>query len=155
KRNLTLVPDVTGLHFFGPSPCGPLTTFNGDLAVTTSFVPDFTYVSFIDVTDLAAPCQLSNKILTSTPGAELFETVRHGTFELFGIARGVAVLRHSEGIEAYAAIAEAGLMAVDIASNVPEVQNSQRRLEPMLAGDYYDVIAYSGNLVALNRGLRQ
>jgi PKD repeat protein len=155
KRQLNLTTDVSGLTLAGPSPCAPnAATFNGDLAITTSHLVDFTYVSFFDVTNLTAPCQMANKVLTATPDLPLFEAVERGTYHLFGVlSRGVATIRHAQGMAGYAAIAEAGLFAFDVGSNIPEKR--PREKEPMLPGNYYDVVAYSGRLLALNRDARQ
>ena len=157
KRQLRLLPNVTGLTLGGASPCAPnAATFNGDLAVTSSFTVDFTYVSFFDVTNAAQPCLMGNKVLTATPDLPLFEVLQHNTYHLFGVAsRGVATIPHTRGIAMYSAIAEAGLFVTDVGSNIPEVPGSQRVKEPMLPGNYYDVAAHAGRLLVLNRDARQ
>ena len=156
KRQVKLLNDLSGLALAGPNPCKPGSspTFTGDLAVTTSFTIDFTYLSVFDVTDLAAPCRITDKVLTATPDLELFEVLQQGTYHVFGLAaRGLATIKHSQGIAAYAAIAEAGLFFVDVGSNIPEKRPRTR--EPMLPGDYHDVAAHAGRLLALNRTARQ
>jgi hypothetical protein len=157
KREMTLAPNVSDLTLAGPSPCAPQTsTFSGDLVATTSWTVDFTYVSFFNVTNPSAPCLMANKLLTASPDSELFSVSEHGTYHLFGAAaRGVATIVHSQGIASYSAIAEAGLFAVDIGPNIPEKPNSQRQTEAMLPGNYYDVVADGGRLLALNRSANQ
>jgi hypothetical protein len=154
---MTLAPNVSDLTLSGPSPCAPQTsTFTGDLVATTSWTVDFTYVSFFSVTNPSAPCLTANKLLTASPDSELFSVSEHGTYHLFGAAaRGVATIAHSQGIASYSAIAEAGLFAVDIGPNIPEKPNSQRQTEAMLPGNYYDVVADGGRLLALNRSANQ
>ena len=157
KREMTLAPNVSDLTLSGPSPCAPQTsTFTGDLVATTSWTVDFTYVSFFNVTNPSAPCLMANKLLTASPDSELFSVSEHGTYHLFGAAaRGVATIAHSRGIASYSAIAEAGLFAVDIGPNIPEKPNLQRQTEAMLPGNYYDVVADGGRLLALNRSANQ
>jgi hypothetical protein len=157
KQKLALLPDVGSFPLAGPNPCAPTgATFSGDLAVTTSWTVDFTYVTFFDVTNPAAPCRMSDKILTATPDSNLFEVTAHGTYHLFGVTvRGLATIPHAQGIASYAAISEAGLFAVDVGADIPEKPGTERVVEPMLPGDYFDVVASHSRLLALNRSGRQ
>ncbi len=154
KKQITLLPDVAGLALRGQSGCSSGTVFNGDLAVTTSFNTFFSYVSFFDVTDPANPCLMANKLLTATPET-LSSFSNRGTYHMLAFAKGIATIQHSQGIAAYAAVSEGGLMVADIGPNIPEKGPFEREKEPMLPGDYVDVVSRGGRLLALNRGTQQ
>ena len=125
------------------------------MAVTSSMTTDFAYVSFFDVTNPATPCLMGNKIVTANPQSELFEAAKRGAYHIFGVARGIATIRHAEGIAAYAAIADAGLVVASVGPNIPEKIPSQRQTEGILPGNYMDVAATGNRLLALNRGSRE
>ncbi len=159
KQRVTLLTGVSGLTLnvtpTTPNTCAPGgATFSGDLALTATDNPLFSFVSFYDVTDRAAPCLMGGKLLSANPET-LSDFSRTGTVRAVGHAKGVAALQHVGGYMAYTAVADVGLFATDIGRNIPEVLPLQRTREPMLPGDYVDVAAVSNRLVALNRGERQ
>ncbi|MEO8678604.1 MAG: PKD domain-containing protein [Vicinamibacterales bacterium] len=157
KERLTLLTGVTALHLrpTPPSTCPPGGgTFTGDLALTATDNPLFSFVSYYDITNRTAPCLIGGKLLSANPET-LSDFSRTGTVRAVGHARGVAALQHSNGYMAYTAVADVGLFATDIGLNIPEIDPLQRTREPMLPGDYIDVAAVGGRLVALNRGEQQ
>src|ERR1051325_9177804 len=99
---------------------------------------------------------MSNKILTANPESELFEVTQRGTYHLdASTARGVVTLPHTQGVVAYSALSDAGLFVTDIGPNTPELPDSKRVKEPMLAGNYYDVATFADRLLALNHDTHQ
>jgi hypothetical protein len=136
-----------------PSTCADHVTagakFTGDVAVVGSYTTLNASIAFIDITDPVRPCELGAKILSANP--ETLNTLnRRGTFKGVGAARGVATITHSTGMAAYLAVAEVGVLAVDIGSNVPEVNYELRQTEGLYSGDYRDVAAIGGRLLAAN-----
>src|SRR5204862_258200 len=68
-----------------------------------------------------------------------------------GFAEGVAWIRHSKGIAAYAAVSEVGLIATDLGKNLPELEPADRFKEGIYPGDYWDVLNVDDRLVASER----
>ena len=163
KRRIALVPDI-GKNGNAPityrariesGTCGAgagpqFVDFSGDIAITTSVVNEYSYLSFFDVTDPAAPCLIGNRLLNATPDFLNSFTTR-GTVHAMGFAEGVAWIRHSKGIAAYAAVSEVGLMATDLGKNLPELEPADRFKEGIYPGDYWDVLNVDDRLVASER----
>lgn len=159
KSDLTLLPDVANLALAGPNPCAPPTppppsSFTGEMGLTSTYNNQFSFVSFYDLTNRNTPCLLSSKLLTANPDTLTDFSVR-GTVHATGYAKGVAALQDSQGYTAYTAVSEVGLFATDLDRNIPEILPAVRPRDPLLAGDYVDVAAVGGRLVALNRGTQQ
>jgi hypothetical protein len=129
------------------------TTFNGDLAVSTSFNTYYSFLSFYDVTDPGSPCVLANKLLTATPET-LSSYSNFGTYHVLGFAKGLATVKTSTGYAAYAAVSQVGLMTADIGKNIPErapqaATGDSRIKEGVYPGDYVDVVNVNDRLLAL------
>ncbi|HET7694175.1 MAG TPA: PKD domain-containing protein [Vicinamibacterales bacterium] len=162
KKRVTLVPDVGrngngAINYREPiqaGACGAGTQFAGDLAITTSSVVEYSYLSFFDVTRPDAPCLIGNKLLNATPDF-LNDFTRPGTVHQMGFAEGVAWIRHSTGLAAYAAVREVGIMAADVGKNLPEPVPQQRLKEGIYPGDYWDVISVEDRLVAAERSAQR
>ncbi|MCU1383320.1 MAG: hypothetical protein JWL71_2017, partial [Acidobacteria bacterium] len=128
--------------------------FAGDLLVASLRSSQGSSIGFYDVTDLAHPCQIGDKPLTrdpeSVPPPASGDFSAKGTVKGAGFAGGVAVLQTTKGFAAYVAVSEIGLMAVDVGKNIPAQYPFFRQQEGMYAGDYVDVVAVGGQLLALN-----
>jgi hypothetical protein len=147
KKRLTLVPDIgkngnAAITYTRPIQppatgpgCGVGNQFTGDMAITTSVVTEYSYLSFFDVTDPAKPCLIGNKLLNATPDF-LNSFTSPGTVHQMGFAEGVAWVRHSTGVAAYAAVREVGIMSADIGKNLAEPIPEARIKEGVYPGDY-------------------
>jgi len=127
----------------------PGAKFSGDLAVVSSYTTNQSSIAFIDVTNPSKPCELGAKVLTANPETQ-DATNQHGTFKGVGAARSVALIEHSSGFAAFMAVAEIGVLAVDVGNNIPEVNYSVRQAEGLYSGDYRDVVAIGNRLFAAN-----
>src|SRR5262249_53987862 len=129
-------------------------TFAGNLLVASLLSNQGSSIGFYDVTDPSQPCMIGDKPLTRTPeslpppGGSDFSA--KGTIKGTGFANGVAVLQTTTGYAAYVAVAELGLMAVDVGKNIPSQYAFYRQAEGLYSGDYVDVVAVGDRLVALN-----
>ena len=152
KQRITLIPNAS-ISLRGPNGCGPaphLSTFDGDLAVTTTFNTYYTFVSFYDLRDLTHPCLMSNKLLTATPDFLTSYSIP-GTVHALGFGRGVATLTYPQGLVAYTAVGEVGLMSADAGKNIPEQLPAERKKEGMYPGDFQDVVAVGDQLLAIEK----
>jgi pimeloyl-ACP methyl ester carboxylesterase len=170
KKRLTLLPDIgiggaKPLAFRRPVlpgpggavPCGGLgPSFTGDLAVTTSWNDQSSYISFFDVTDPASPCHVSNKVLTANPD-QLSDFTKRGTVHAIGYPRGIAALAHDSGYAAFAAVGELGIMGTDVTLSFPEAlpgtntTPTERIVEGQYPGDFMDVVVSGDKLFAVRR----
>jgi len=154
KQRITLVPNTLFSVSAPIAPCAggtPVSTFTGDLAVTSTFNTYYSFVSFWDITNPAKPCILGNKLLTASPDT-LTDYSRNGTVHASGYARGVATLVYPNGLAAYVAVGAVGLMSADVGKNIPEQGPNDRKLEGLYPGDFQDVITVDNQLLAVEKG---
>jgi hypothetical protein len=125
-------------------------TFTGDLAFASTFNTYYTFGDWYDVTNPAAPTLIGGKIFTTNPDNQTgFNT--KGTYKILGFGKGVAMLRTSQGVTAYVAVENGGVMAANVGDNVPERGAQDRVLEPYYQGNFTDVVTYNGMLLAIER----
>ncbi|MBL8139973.1 MAG: Ig-like domain-containing protein, partial [Acidobacteria bacterium] len=126
------------------------TMVGGNLAITTTFNFKTSFLSFLDVSDPAAPGLLSTKVLTVVPELATPETTLNTIFAT-GLAKGVTALRTNTGVSAYAAVERVGVMAADLAENIPTRIFTERLREGLYPGDYHDITSHQSTLLALSR----
>lgn len=126
----------------------------GRLLVTTTYNSSYSFVTFYDARDPLHPEWLANKVLTANP-ASVTPFLRRGAVAAIGYARGLTALDTSDGPVVYSAVEGVGLMMTTVNANVPEVNADQRVLEPYYPGDFTDVGALGGRLVAIDRSDRR
>jgi len=154
KRKLSLLEGVTFDSRVAPATnlCGiaaGTTKFTGDLIAVNSSNLQSGYVSFFDVTDPYNPCVFGNKLLTANPdGVSSYD--QQGTIKTQANAAGIATIRHSTGVAAYAAFTGAGLLAMDIGKNIPEYNPGFRVKEGLFSGDFQDVVNYRDTLLGVD-----
>ena len=139
RKRITIVPGVS---------VGGLS--NGDLAVTASFNLYYSFLNYYDVTNPTNIRWLANKLLTATPDF-LTPFNNRGTYHIQGFSRGVAALKTADGVYAYAAVQNVGVMAADVGRGIPEPGSSTRFLEAMYPGDFVDITAVYDKLLAVRR----
>ena len=163
KRRITIVPDATVKFrqaIVTSTDClkSGTTQMAGPVAITTAYNDILSTMSFFDLSNAAAPCTLSDKILTVAPSSVNLNN-QSGTIKLSGArAAGVAAFSDGTNTFAYAAIDGVGLMAADVGANTPEVPEPQnpslpvpRPLEPAWPGRYEDVAVAGAYLMAVER----
>ncbi|MBS1817887.1 MAG: PKD domain-containing protein [Acidobacteria bacterium] len=138
----------------GDPACATGTQFVGDMAITTSSINEYSYFSFFNVTDPTSPCVIGNKLLNATPDF-LNDYTTPGTVHQMGFAEGVTYVRHNNGVAAYAAVRELGIMSADIGKNLPEPFPKDRIKEGIYPGDYWDVINVNDRLLAVEKSARR
>ena len=162
-RRLAFLPDVNfavnGQSFGCSTHISSGNQYFGELLAASLFSNFGSSVNFFDPmypnsTADPQPCILGGRPLTRNP-----ETLpppgsgdisAKGTIKGVGFASGVALLPHDSGVAAYVAVAEMGLMPVNVGGNIPSVFPENRTVEGIYSGDYVDVVAIDGRLLALN-----
>ncbi len=146
---VAVLPDVAGLPLHGDNPCGTGNSFSGDLALVAAYdVGKGAAVRFYDVSDPAAPCALGAKLLAFNPAIGPAQGV---VASADAFARAVAALKNGDGWISFTAVDNVGLMQVDIGDHIPALNADQRVLEPFASGNYVDVVAAGGRLLAVQR----
>ena len=143
KQWITLLDNVTFTKRDG-------TTFAGDLAFASTFNTYYTFGDFYDVTDPTAPTLIGGKIFTTNPDNTTGFNSK-GTYKILGFGKGVTMLKTSQGVTAYIAIENGGVMAANVSENVEERGAQDRILEPYYQGNYTDVVPFNGQLLAAQR----
>ena len=147
--DLALVEN-TSLTLAGNSPCGGGASFSGDLVIAPYSSTAGSSVQFYDVRVPSAPCLLGAKLLNLDPS--FASTATTGAIRAPGVAVSVAGLRTSVGATAYVAVADLGLLSVDIGSNIPARSPPGTGDQAgILPGNYWMVRAVGGILAAVER----
>ena len=147
KQWITLLKDVSFTGRDG-------TPFAGDLAFASTFNTYYTFGDWYNVTNPASPTLIGGKIFTTNPD-NVTGFNSKGTYKILGFGKGVAMLRTSQGVTAYIAIENGGVMAANVGENVPERGAADRILEPYFQGNFTDVITYNANLLAIDRDTKR
>ncbi len=130
------------------------TPFTGDLAFASTFNTYYTFGDWYDVTNPASPTLIGGKIFTTNPD-NVTGFNSKGTYKILGFGKGVAMLRTSQGVTAYIAIENGGVMAANVSESVPERGAADRILEPYFQGNFTDVITYNAGLLAIDRDTKR
>ena len=122
--------------------------FQGDVAVTTQFNVNFSSMTFYDVTTPGAPAILGGKLLTLNPDFLEGSSPTTGAVMANGLARAVAAFKTATGVAAYAGVDHVGVMATDVAWNIPQRAAGDRVSEAVYSGQFSDLVAGRANLFA-------
>ncbi|MEQ1871646.1 MAG: PKD domain-containing protein, partial [Vicinamibacterales bacterium] len=131
--------------------CGLGNRLTGDVAMVTRWNVNISAIDFF-VLPKGKPCLAGYKYLTVAPESLSLNTT-FGTIVTNGYAKGVVGLPTTDGVKAYVAVGEVGVMSVDLSANVPAQAPLLRQREPYSTGNYVDVGTLGGNLVAIDRGV--
>ena len=143
----TLIRDVEGLVSQRTNPCTGTTTFSGDIAFvvrtfiksTDSIDSHTTSMPMFDVTDITNPCELGVKLFSQGGSNEPDRT--SGAIQGIGYALGVAALKQDREVIVAAAVPPLGLLSANVGDNIGPFSYSAQTREPMVPGDYFDVVA--------------
>jgi pimeloyl-ACP methyl ester carboxylesterase len=128
----------------------PNQRFTGDMAITSSYTPEMSFLTFYNVTDPWKPCTLGEKLLTASPFA-LNDFNRKGSIHASGFARGIVPMRRDGAISVFTAVQEVGVTRTDLAQNIPSRYPASRLMDPVYSGDVIDIAGFRDSLLVARR----